>query len=199
MTLRAEQKQRSRKKILDAAARRLRSEGMTGAGIAAVMSDAGLTHGAFYAHFEDKDELTREALVHALEKNRRAWMGKPQSESWPQRLTRLARRYLTPTHRQDVSESCALAALCSEAARGEVGFRQTFEQELLKTLSAVCDCDVEHAEMSKADDALAFMSLLIGSLTLSRAAQTKTLSNRLLKVGRNAAATVARYRDDAKS
>ncbi len=97
---------------------------MTGAGIAAVMADAGLTHGAFYSHFQDKDELAREALVHALCENRLRWMGRQQPESWRHRLTRLAKRYLTPSHRQQLAESCALAALCADAARSDENFRQ---------------------------------------------------------------------------
>lgn len=195
MTLRAEQKRESRNKILDAAARRLRTEGMAGAGIAAVMKDAGLTHGAFYSHFRDKNELNREALIHALCVNRQAWMGKPRKESWPRRLVRLAKRYLTPAHRQQVSESCALSALCSEAARGDDGFKGTYEQELRKTLSAICGEDFEAADPEKADEALAFFSLLVGSLTLSRAVHSQSLSDRLLNAGKAAAAKFFPWED----
>ncbi|MFP4306690.1 MAG: TetR/AcrR family transcriptional regulator [Desulfococcaceae bacterium] len=191
MAIRAEQKQESRNKILNAAATRLRSEGMAGAGIAAVMKDAGLTHGAFYSHFRDKNELNREALIHALCENRKAWVGKPRKESWPRRLVRLAKRYLTPAHRQTVSESCALAALCSEAARGEEAFKRTYEQELRKTLSAICGEDFEEADLEKAEQALAFFSLLVGSLALSRAVHSKSLSDRLLDAGKAAAAKLA--------
>ena len=65
-TKRADSKQESQDRILDAAARRLREEGLTGAGIAAVMRDAGLTHGAFYSHFGTKDELAGAAFAHAI-------------------------------------------------------------------------------------------------------------------------------------
>ena len=41
----------TRQRILEAAGRRFKQEGIDGAGVAAVMSDAGLTNGAFYAHF----------------------------------------------------------------------------------------------------------------------------------------------------
>lgn len=191
MTRRAEQKKESRNRILDAAAHRLRSEGLTGAGIAAVMSDAGLTHGAFYSHFQDKNDLVREALAHALDANRKKWIGKSKTESWRQRIARLAKRYLTPAHRQRLPESCALAALCSEAARSEEEFKRAYEQELLKTLSAVCGCDFVHADESHAEDALAFISLMVGSVTLSRAVHSKDLSDRLLKAGRAAAAKLA--------
>ncbi|MFZ2481929.1 MAG: TetR family transcriptional regulator, partial [Propioniciclava sp.] len=50
-------KQETRDRILDAAARRFKTDGLTGAGIGPVMADAGLTNGGFYAHFASKDDL----------------------------------------------------------------------------------------------------------------------------------------------
>jgi TetR/AcrR family transcriptional regulator, transcriptional repressor for nem operon len=44
-------KQATRQRIVEAAGRRFKQDGIDGAGVAAVMSDAGLTNGAFYAHF----------------------------------------------------------------------------------------------------------------------------------------------------
>ena len=52
-----EQKQATRQRILEAAGRRFKQDGIDGAGVAAVMSDAGLTNGAFYAHFASKEDL----------------------------------------------------------------------------------------------------------------------------------------------
>src|SRR6059058_3917570 len=42
-----DQKQATRQRILEAAGRRFKQDGIDGAGVAAVMSDAGLTNGAF--------------------------------------------------------------------------------------------------------------------------------------------------------
>lgn len=187
MTMRSELKQQSREKILEAAARRMRVEGIEGSGIAAVMSDAGLTHGAFYSHFKNKDELLRSALENALDENRKRWIGKAKKESWTQRLGRLAKRYLTAAHRNELNNSCALAALSSEAARGNDAFKESYEQELLKSLSLLCQKDFNEADPQQAEEALAFMSLIIGSITLSRAVESKTLSDQLLKAGKNAA------------
>lgn len=187
MTSRSDLKQQSREKILDSAARRMRVEGLDGSGIAAVMSDAGLTHGAFYSHFKNKDEMLRSALEHALLDNRQRWVGRAKKESWGQRLGRLAKRYLTPAHRRDLHNSCALAALCSEASRGDDAFKSIYEEELIKSLSALTECDFADADPQQAEEALAYMSLLIGSITLSRAVSSKDLSDKLLQAGKNAA------------
>ena len=49
-------------KIVKDASRRVRAEGLNGAAVAAVMRNAGLTHGGFYKHFASKDELLVESL-----------------------------------------------------------------------------------------------------------------------------------------
>ena len=58
-----DQKQATRQRILEAAGRRFKQDGIDGAGVATLMSDAGLTNGAFYAHFSSKEDLVGELLV----------------------------------------------------------------------------------------------------------------------------------------
>src|SRR6266498_508078 len=58
-----DQKQATRRRILDAAGRRFKQDGIDGAGVAALMSDAGLTNGAFYAHFASKEDLAANGLA----------------------------------------------------------------------------------------------------------------------------------------
>jgi AcrR family transcriptional regulator len=53
-------------KIVKDASRRVRAEGLSGAAVAAVMRDTGLTHGGFYKHFGSKDELVMESLREAF-------------------------------------------------------------------------------------------------------------------------------------
>lgn len=189
MVSRVELKEASLHRILDASAVRLRVEGLSGAAIAPVMQDAGLTHGAFYSHFANKDELAVAALRHALLENRPRWVGKPRNESWPARLGRLARRYLTAAHRDDVADSCALAALVSDASRGSAAFRQAYTRELAKSLSAICGD--ESAPLQQQDDAIAFMALCIGGIGLARAVDDPALSEHVLAVCREAVARLA--------
>src|SRR5215203_1080034 len=60
-------KEASRRRIIEVASERFRCEGIAASGLAGIMSDAGLTNGAFYPHFESKTELVRESLTSALE------------------------------------------------------------------------------------------------------------------------------------
>src|SRR3954464_4568846 len=95
---RAISKQESLDKILDAAARRIREEGLDGAAIVPVMRDAGLTHGAFYSHFSNKDYLANAAFTRAITTGRSHWTKRRRGEPWRARLTSLAKRYLTTAH-----------------------------------------------------------------------------------------------------
>ncbi len=186
-TKRADSKRESQDRILDAAARRLREEGLSGAGIAAVMRDAGLTHGAFYSHFGTKDELASAAFGHAIGTGRPHWIKPSHGESWRARLTSLAKRYLTAAHRDDLATSCAFAALGSEAARGSEEFRKSYERELRTSLAAICGDD---ADEQRFDDAIALMALCVGGMTLSRAVADPQFSARILRSTRAAAANL---------
>jgi len=183
---RAEGKQESLNKILDAAARRIREEGLDGAAIVPVMRDAGLTHGAFYSHFSSKDDLANAAFARALTTGRPHWIKPRRGESWRERLTGLAKRYLTIAHRDDLATSCAFAALGSYAAHASDGFRAGYERELRTSLAAICDGDD-----TRIDDAIALMSVCVGGMTLSRAVADPKFSARILRVARDAATKLA--------
>ena len=183
---RAESKQESLDRILDAAARRIREEGLDGAAIVPVMRDAGLTHGAFYSHFSSKEELASAAFSRAITTGRSHWIKPMRGESWRERLTSLAKRYLTTAHRDDLSTSCGFATLSSDAAHASDVFRGSYERELRGSLAAICDGDDEHL-----DDAITLMTVCVGGMALSRAVADPKFSNRILRVARQAAAKLA--------
>jgi TetR/AcrR family transcriptional regulator, transcriptional repressor for nem operon len=62
MRYRPEHKEESRRKVLAAAARAIREQGPNGVSVAAVMGEAGLTHGGFYAHFPSKSALIAQSI-----------------------------------------------------------------------------------------------------------------------------------------
>jgi TetR/AcrR family transcriptional repressor of nem operon len=67
------QKQATRQRILEAAGRRFKQDGIDGAGVATLMSDAGLTNGAFYAHFTSKEDLVANVLADQLRAQRHSF------------------------------------------------------------------------------------------------------------------------------
>jgi TetR/AcrR family transcriptional regulator, transcriptional repressor for nem operon len=188
---RAESKRQSLDRILDAAARRIREEGLGGAAIVPVMRDAGLTHGTFYSHFSNKDDLANAAFAWAITTGRPHWIKPMRGESWSARLTSLAKRYLTAAHRDSLSTSCGFAALSSDAAHASDEFRATYERELRTSLTAICG-----GEDSRLDDAIALMAICVGGLSLSRAVVDPKFSARILRVARRATAKLADAQQD---
>jgi TetR/AcrR family transcriptional repressor of nem operon len=198
---RAENKRESLEKILDAAARRLREEGLEGAAIVPVMRDAGLTHGAFYSHFSSKDDLAGAAFGRAITTGRAHWIKPSRGESWGARLAGLAKRYLTTAHRDDLSTSCGFATLSSDAAHASPAFRARYEHELRKSLAAICEEGADERSTNedsgdRLDDAIALMTVCVGGISLARAVVDPELSARILRVAQDAAARLAETQPD---
>jgi AcrR family transcriptional regulator len=60
-------KDASKRRIVEVAADRFRTDGIAATGLASIMSDAGLTNGAFYPHFKSKAALIGASVSAALE------------------------------------------------------------------------------------------------------------------------------------
>ena len=193
-TKRAENKRDAHNRILDAAARRLREEGLDGTAIVPVMRDAGLTHGTFYSHFASKENLADAAFTHAITTGRPHWIQPMRGEKWSARLTGLAKRYLTSAHRDELATSCGFATLSSDAAHGSDEFRATYERELRKSLAAICAGD--DVDGARLDDAIALMTVCVGGMSLARAVADPKFSARILGVAREAAAKLAATQPD---
>src|SRR6202000_2403912 len=63
-------KDATRAHIIDVASAQFREGGVAAVGIAGIMAGAGLTNGAFYNHFESKEDLVEAVLVNALGERR---------------------------------------------------------------------------------------------------------------------------------
>lgn len=191
MNLRVDQKIESRQKIIEAAAIRIRTEGVEGASVAKVMSDAGLTHGGFYAHFKNKSDLLKAALENSLIETRQLWVQNNKKIPWIRRIAKLARRYLTIQHRDTLENSCSLAALVTDAARGDKELKESYQHELQKSLSAICGTEFSSATLEQQEEALAFMALMVGGLSLSRAVADEELSKQILKACKKVSERIA--------
>jgi TetR/AcrR family transcriptional repressor of nem operon len=110
-------KQKTRQKVLEAAARAIRAEGPDRVGVAGIMAQAGLTHGGFYAHFESKDDLVAEAIAEMFVEGRERFAaivaGKPPARA----LGDFLDSYLSKAHRDAPDAGCPMPALCTDLPR----------------------------------------------------------------------------------
>ena len=175
-----DQKQATRQRILEAAGRRFKQDGIDGAGVATLMSDAGLTNGAFYAPLHVEGGSRRERP--------RRPAARPTPElrcAAPDRagLEAFIRSYLSPQHRDQCADGCPSAALLDEIARRPAATRQVFTDELLGVIDDIASrLDPTDAEAARTD-ALTIFGLMIGTLQLARALTDRDLSDQLLARG----------------
>ena len=118
-----EHKTRTRDRIVRNAARKLRAEGLRGAGVASVMKASGLTVGGFYKHFRSKDELLADAIAQAFSDSEKAYsslQSVPKEDRWKE----IVRLYVSPEHCDHPDTGCPVAALAPEIARAKFGVRK---------------------------------------------------------------------------
>jgi TetR/AcrR family transcriptional repressor of nem operon len=173
-------KQATRQRILEAAGRRFKQDGIDGAGVAAVMSDAGLTNGAFYAHFASKEDLVANVLADQLRAQRHSFDAQPSDRRG---LEAFIRSYLSPQHRDQCADGCPSAALLDEIARRPATTKQVFTDELMGVIDDIAsrlsptDADAARTE------ALTLFGLMLGTLQLARALTDRDRSDQLLARG----------------
>ena len=172
-----DQKQATRQRIVEAAGRRFKRDGIDGAGVAAVMSDAGLTNGAFYAHFTSKEDLVANVLADQLRAQRQSLDSEAPDRAG---LEAFVRAYLSPQHRDESADGCPSAALLDEIARRPAATRKVFTDELLGEIDGIASrlnpTDLDAART----DALTVFGLMVGTLQLARALTDRDLSDQLL-------------------
>jgi TetR/AcrR family transcriptional repressor of nem operon len=177
-------KQATRQRILEAAGRRFKQDGIDGSGLATVMSDAGLTNGAFYAHFKSKEDLVANVLAEQLRAQRQSFDEQPSDRAG---LDAFVRAYLSPEHRDQFADGCPSAALLDEIARRPTATRDAFTDELMGVVDDIASrLNPTDAEAARAD-ALTVFGLMVGSLQLARALTDRPLSDQLLARGVEAA------------
>lgn len=177
-------KERTRRAIVDVATTALRSEGIDGARLSDVMRDAGLTHGGFYVHFGSKDDLVAEACGTGVSAARESIVAVASRARPEQRVRAVLDAYLTRTRRD--SAGCTLATLGGEIARQPRKVRARFTRELAASLEAIAPLMDGADEEHRADQVLAMVASMVGAMMLSRAVSDRSLSDRILDVGRRA-------------
>src|SRR5690349_14101264 len=126
-------KNETRRRIIDSAGRRLKRDGIDGSGIAALMSDAGLTNGAFYAHFGSKNDLVANVVADQLKTQAATMKALPPGR---EALEQFIREYLSPGHRDQPAIGCPSAALLDEIGRCDRQVRDSYTEGVQSIIDA---------------------------------------------------------------
>lgn len=187
-------KDESRRRIVQVAAERFRRDGIAASGLAGVMSEVGLTNGAFYPHFRSKAELVRESVAAALE-DQSDWLREILAADG---LEAAVAAYLSAEHRDDPGKGCASAALLPELARQPPETRSLYAERFLAVVRQVSTA-LPPQTRDPDGVVLGVFATLIGSLQLARAVAGTALSDRILAAGADAARTLLVGQDQDKA
>jgi TetR/AcrR family transcriptional regulator, transcriptional repressor for nem operon len=170
-------KEQTHERILDHASRAIRRAGYEGVGVAALMKEAGLTHGGFYAHFESRDDLVVEALSRATDQTLARMTEVVDTAASGKKIEALADRYLQDSHVKNPGEGCALAALGSETHRQPAAVRAVVRRQVKDFLALIERSLPEGGDADeRRDRARLLLSALVGSLVIARAVDNAEMS-----------------------
>jgi TetR/AcrR family transcriptional regulator, transcriptional repressor for nem operon len=132
-----ERKNETRHRILDAAAKLFRVEGIASVSVADVMADTGLTHGGFYRYFGSKEDLVAEAMTSAATATHKYLAGVRDADNGG--LEGVLRAYLRNVRRDTPADGCIFSLLTGELARRPVDARERFVDALVKFTKLIAD------------------------------------------------------------
>ncbi|GAA3036854.1 TetR/AcrR family transcriptional regulator [Gordonia defluvii] len=172
-----ERKDATRRRMIETAGVRFKRDGFDGAGISALVADAGLTNGAFYGHFASKDELIATVVSEQLA------VQVARVEALPPGLASVetfVREYLSPEHRDDPGNGCPSAALLDEITRQDHSARQAYTDGARALIDAIARHLTVGDDVDARDRAIGLFTLLVSSLQLARAVTDPELSDQIL-------------------
>ena len=156
-----EHKEATRRRMIETAGRRFKTDGIDGSGISALVADAGLTNGAFYGHFTSKNDLVATVVADQLAAQV-AWVN--ALPAGLDSLEALLSEYLSPAHRDDRAGGCPSAALLDEIGRCDDATKQAYTAGARDLIDAVARHLDQGDSEAAHERAIGLFTLLVGAL-----------------------------------
>jgi AcrR family transcriptional regulator len=172
-------KDATHERIVSVAARAIRRSGYDGTGVADIMKEAGLTHGAFYAHFPSREAMLAEAAGRACAESAAAAAAAVASGPPDKALVSMLRSYLSREHVEHADRGCALAALGSETWRQTPEVRRVATRHIKEMIDLVARQSPDWGRPAAHRRALVTIATMVGTLLLARAVDDPGLSDAL--------------------
>jgi len=162
-----DQKAKAKQAILQAGARALRTNGFNGIGVDGLAASAGVTSGAFYSNFPNKEALLDDVIATCL--------GEPfidtENGSLTERQDRLKQwlaMYISAEHRADPASGCVMPTLSADVARSNPKIRTTYQRKMLTLIDKMSNV-LDGAAPVRETRAWSIVAMMIGAIAISRA------------------------------
>lgn len=170
-------KEASHERIVAVAARAIRKTGYDGTGVADIMKQAGLTHGAFYAHFASRDAMLAEAADRAGAESVAAAAEVVAKAPPQQALAAMLCAYLSKAHVDNAEFGCPAAALGSEMPRQAPEVRRAATRRIKEMVDLVARQSPRWGQPGAHEQALVTVATMVGAVMLARAVDDAGLSD----------------------
>lgn len=177
--IRTAAKEASHERIVQVAARAIRRSGYNGTGVADIMKEAGLTHGAFYAHFESREAMLAEAADRAGAESNAFAASVVAAVPPEQALQALMQVYLSKEHVAGIETGCPVSALGSEMPRQSPEVRRAATRRIKEMIDLVARQSPDWGQPGAHERALVTVATMVGTLMLARAVDDPALSESL--------------------
>ncbi|MGA8086735.1 MAG: TetR/AcrR family transcriptional regulator [Terracidiphilus sp.] len=181
MRYRPEHKAEVHQKIVKDASRRLRTEGMMGAAVAAVMHDTDLTHGGFYKHFESKDDLLLESLHEAFREIGDTLTAAAKKSHPEIAWKAIVKTYLSTEYCDHAERGCPLPVLAPELARVDKSMRGQILSELVNYKDRMLRFMPGRRAADKERAFFAIFSTMVGAVEIARMLPDRVAQEKVLK------------------
>jgi TetR/AcrR family transcriptional regulator, transcriptional repressor for nem operon len=185
MRYKPEHKAEIHRKIVQDASRRVRAEGLTGAAVSAVMQDAGLTHGGFYNHFGNKEQLLVESLSEGFREISHRLVQAGERSNAGTGWKAIVRAYLSPEHCDHAESGCPLAALAPELARADQALKVRIFGELMDYRTRMLPFMPGRRSTDKERAFVVIFSTMLGAIAIARILPDASARTRVLASARD--------------
>ncbi len=175
-----EHKQATRQRIIETAGYRFKQDGIDGSGVATLMADAGLTNGAFYAHFASKEDLVANVVADQLGTQTARFSTLAPGRAG---LEGFVRDYLSPQHRDNPGTGCPSAALLDEIGRCATATKHAYTDGTRAMVDEIAARLAPDDPQSARGKTLGLFTMMVGTMQLSRALSDPRFADEVLEQG----------------
>lgn len=152
-----------------AGARSLKASGFNGVGVDGLAGAAGVTSGAFYSNFPNKEAML-EAVIDA-------GLGEPlltetqdstNREEGQARLIAFVEEYISTHHSMDSAEGCVMPALSADVSRAQSHVKNAYERKMSALIDRIAGL-IDGQDSDRRQRAWSIVALMVGAILISRA------------------------------